>query len=676
MASLSEVKKVLVVAEDGRIHTCPLDLLKGPKGDDAILPSTDYFKSLIIPLIPDPIQGDPGDPGAPGETPTAEFLKSLIIPLIPEPLQGDPGDPGAPGETPTDEHISALITKQMPTRAQVCDMLIPYIPLPLKGDPGESARIEDVLKQLPPFPTEEDIKKLIVELLPKPGPPVEGLPPLPTTRRAHRILGFDAKGKLGWLAPVIGGTGRSLIHEKRLTALEQGGVGGGSGGGGTWGSIIGTLSDQTDLQAELDGLQAQIASVGGSASQNTFLVSGGQVVWVSQYQFLVSAATYYIGGVLFNSAQQTIILDAAHTSLDRIDVIAVNISGTVVNITGTAASEPSEPDTDPGTQLKLSLVFVGANTTQPGLVGTEYVYTELTSSGDWTWATSGAGWTLAASTDPRSGTFHIEASGVAANAYVEATRPASETIDPALFDFLVFNIKSTSQWANNRGLQITLRLNGVLKGAAVAIQRDGTFGFNSQLTSIYQQVAIPVALFSVPPGVLINQVRATVFGGAINFRADDIAFIGGASIQSGTFLTQDQADVRYGARFVQRMVSDPNGFAVSLGDGQDFFVIPPAFNGWRMTDASMHLTTAGTTPTNVQLAKVPLATGQPTVDLLTTKLSVDANEKDSSTAAVLRVINTSNAIFATGDEVRVDVDLAGTNAKGLVTNYTFERVIG
>lgn len=42
---------------------------------------------------------------------------------------------------------------------------------------------------------------------------------------------------------------------------------GGSGGGGTWGSIIGTLSDQTDLQAALDALEAlTIVSITGVTS--------------------------------------------------------------------------------------------------------------------------------------------------------------------------------------------------------------------------------------------------------------------------------------------------------------------------------------------------------------------------------------------------------------------------
>ena len=52
---------------------------------------------------------------------------------------------------------------------------------------------------------------------------------------------------------------------------------GGGGGGGTWGSIIGTLSDQTDLQAELDA-KADITYVDSGDEDNkryAFMISGG-----------------------------------------------------------------------------------------------------------------------------------------------------------------------------------------------------------------------------------------------------------------------------------------------------------------------------------------------------------------------------------------------------------------
>lgn len=46
---------------------------------------------------------------------------------------------------------------------------------------------------------------------------------------------------------------------------------GGGGGGGTWGSITGTLSDQTDLQAALDDK----ASLGGATFTGNIIIDGG-----------------------------------------------------------------------------------------------------------------------------------------------------------------------------------------------------------------------------------------------------------------------------------------------------------------------------------------------------------------------------------------------------------------
>jgi hypothetical protein len=58
-------------------------------------------------------------------------------------------------------------------------------------------------------------------------------------------------------------------------------------------------------------LAAAIATVTGNQPVFNALVSGGQVIWESALTFRVSAAVYYIGGVLYSSAEQTITLDAA-----------------------------------------------------------------------------------------------------------------------------------------------------------------------------------------------------------------------------------------------------------------------------------------------------------------------------------------------------------------------------
>lgn len=53
---------------------------------------------------------------------------------------------------------------------------------------------------------------------------------------------------------------------------------------------------------------------------------------------------------------------------------------------------------------------------------------------------------------------------------------------------------------------------------------------------------------------------------------------------------------------------------------------------------------------------------------------LDASETSSYTAATAPVINTSNDDVLTGDFLRVDIDGAGTGAKGLIVMVTLQPV--
>jgi hypothetical protein len=281
---------------------------------------------------------------------------------------------------------------------------------------------------------------------------------------------------------------------------------------------------------------------------NTFLLSGGQVTWESGFIFRVSAAVYYISGVRYESAESTVTLDAAHATLDRLDVIIVDITGTVSDITGTAAASPSEPSTDPGTQLKLAIVSVPATATEPA--GATDVDLYLENAGDpaeWDWTASGGSIVVNSLNNPRTGTTCIEGTTVVAGVYAQGEK-GSGTIDPNAYDFLVFFIRSKAQWNNNRGLNITLRNAGVLVGQAVQLRRSGTYGFDSAVTASYQQVAIPIEAFAIPAGTVINQVRLEDFGGSIGFYVDDMVLQAGALTPSTGGITQAQADARYAQR--------------------------------------------------------------------------------------------------------------------------------
>jgi hypothetical protein len=57
--------------------------------------------------------------------------------------------------------------------------------------------------------------------------------------------------------------------------------------------------------------------------------------------------------------------------------------------------------------------------------------------------------------------------------------------------------------------------------------------------------------------------------------------------------------------------------------------------------------------------------------MLSTAITIDANEFDSKDAATAAAINTSNDDVATGDLIRVDVDVAGTGTADLIVTLGF-----
>lgn len=114
-------------------------------------------------------------------------------------------------------------------------------------------------------------------------------------------------------------------------------------------------------------------------------------------------------------------------------------------------------------------------------------------------------------------------------------------------------------------------------------------------------------------------------------------------------------------------VDDPNT-SLATGDGQFIFAIDTSLNGLNLTAAHAYVTTVSSsgTPT-IQIRNITQA-----ADMLTTRITIDANEFTSYTAATAPVIDTGNDDVATGDLIAVDVDVAGTGTKGLGVILTFQ----
>jgi hypothetical protein len=126
----------------------------------------------------------------------------------------------------------------------------------------------------------------------------------------------------------------------------------------------------------------------------------------------------------------------------------------------------------------------------------------------------------------------------------------------------------------------------------------------------------------------------------------------------------------YGTKCLAILVSDPNGDALTTGDGKAYFRIDDYVTGMNLVGVGASVSTVSSSgaPT-VQIRRV--RSGTP-VDMLSTALTIDTSERDSSTAAVAAVINTSNDDTLTGDQIYIDIDVAGTGTKGLCVTLNFQ----
>jgi len=100
----------------------------------------------------------------------------------------------------------------------------------------------------------------------------------------------------------------------------------------------------------------------------------------------------------------------------------------------------------------------------------------------------------------------------------------------------------------------------------------------------------------------------------------------------------------------------------ATGDGQAHFVIPAGLNGMNVVAVMGVVTTVSSSGTPTFALRRERSGSA--VDVLSTNVTIDANEKTSSTAATPAVINASNDDLATADILYVDLDTVGTGAKG------------
>ena len=146
-----------------------------------------------------------------------------------------------------------------------------------------------------------------------------------------------------------------------------------------------------------------------------------------------------------------------------------------------------------------------------------------------------------------------------------------------------------------------------------------------------------------------------------------------STVSNGNPTDEDQYnDLRKDALYKLAVIPllDANA-PVEVVDGIASFrlFIPDFLDGFVLTEAHACVITASSsgTPT-FQIYNVT-----DSVDMLSTRITIDASEKTSYTAATQPVIDTDHDDVATGDELRFDCDVAGTGTKGLTIMLTFEE---
>jgi hypothetical protein len=108
--------------------------------------------------------------------------------------------------------------------------------------------------------------------------------------------------------------------------------------------------------------------------------------------------------------------------------------------------------------------------------------------------------------------------------------------------------------------------------------------------------------------------------------------------------------------------------ALTTGDGLIYVTIPPAFNGKVLSIPHAAVYAASSSG----LVTIQIHNVTDSVDMLSTKITIDESEYSSYTAATAPVVDTDNDDVATGDRLRIDVDVAGTGVTGLDIILSFE----
>jgi hypothetical protein len=200
-------------------------------------------------------------------------------------------------------------------------------------------------------------------------------------------------------------------------------------------------------------------------------------------------------------------LGAADPTNPRIDVLAVDNTGTVVVIPGTPAASPAAPSVDPTSQLALTFVTIPAGATTPTITSTTIYDESSTPPTEWT-CSSTAAFNCSSTNNPYHLTHDIEVTNAIPNGNVLLTN--NTTVNLATYNTLSFYIRNKAAWATSASVSICFLNGTAVVGNCIGF-KNGVFGFDQSNITGYQQIVIPIANFGTGSNV-VNKLRFQVAG--------------------------------------------------------------------------------------------------------------------------------------------------------------------
>lgn len=392
---------------------------------------------------------------------------------------------------------------------------------------------------------------------------------------------------------------------------------------------------------------AALLTAGGAAGKGLYITAGTATTDVNA---LSITQTWNNAGVAFSGIELNITNSAASASSKLLDLqvggtalMAVMLSGQIVSY-----------------YAAQSAILVQASSTNAvGMM----ISNTVSSSKSWSFTVTGGSWTGGGGFGNgsfifRQSTNDINAMGIHPLGGVDFTQGVTTGSANSLARFI--GVAHTALTASTEYIDVNFNLARTLQFAtgALATQRAvvfqaPTYGFvgASTLTTA-ATVAIAGAPAAGTNATITNSYALWVQSG--NSKFDDDIIVEGVSFTRKT---------------IQVLVTDPNGDALTTGDGKAIIRIPSDLTGFNLVQVAAAVTTVSSSGSvTVMVRNVTDAQ-----DMLSTAITIEVSEKDSVDATTQPVINTTYDDVATADQIAIDIDGAGTGAKGLIVSLTFEK---